>query len=84
MKKFFDYENDIRNYLSFYPKCNFLYIGIDGVPSVGKMIEQQDRRYKGYLISLINKELLLKHKNQLDNNPPPMYPILPSKGPLPP
>ena len=59
--------NDIRNYLSFYPKCNFLYIGIDGVPSVGKMIEQQDRRYKGYLISLINKQLLLKHKNQLDN-----------------
>jgi len=59
--------NDIRNYLSFYPKCNFLYIGIDGVPSVGKMIEQQDRRYKGYLMSLINKQVLLKHKTQLDN-----------------
>ena len=60
--------NDIRNYLSFYPKCNFLYIGIDGVPSVGKMIEQQDRRYKGYLMSLINKQVLLKHKTELDNN----------------
>ena len=59
--------NDIRNYLSYYPKCNFLYIGIDGVPSVGKMIEQQDRRYKGYLMSLINKQVLLKHKTQLDN-----------------
>ena len=60
--------NDIRHYLSFYPKCNFLYIGIDGVPSVGKMIEQQDRRYKGYLMSMINKQLLLKYKSQLDNN----------------
>jgi hypothetical protein len=58
---------DIRYYLSFYPNCKFLYIGIDGVPSVGKMIEQQDRRYKGYLMSLINKQVLLKHKNQLDN-----------------
>ena len=59
---------DIKYYLSFYPKCNFLYIGIDGVPSVGKMIEQQDRRYKGYLMSLINKQVLLKYKKQLDNN----------------
>jgi hypothetical protein len=58
---------DIRYYLSFYSKCNFLYIGIDGVPSVGKMIEQQDRRYKGYLMSLINKQVLLKHKTQLYN-----------------
>jgi 5'-3' exonuclease len=31
------------------------------------MIEQQDRRYKGYLMILINKQVLLKYKNQLDN-----------------
>jgi len=59
---------DIRNYLTFYPNCELLYIGIDGVPSVGKMVEQQDRRYKGYLMSLINKKLIEKHKNQLNNS----------------
>jgi 5'-3' exonuclease len=61
------FEN-IRNYLTFYPNCELLYIGIDGVPSVGKMVEQQDRRYKGYLMSLINKKLIEKHKNQLNNS----------------
>jgi hypothetical protein len=59
---------DIKDYLAFYPNCKFLYIGIDGIPSVGKMIEQQDRRYKGYLQGLINKKLIEKHKNSLDNN----------------
>lgn len=59
---------DIKNYLSFYPNCKFLYIAIDGVPSVGKMIEQQDRRYKGYIMSLINKKIKEKYKYLLDNN----------------
>jgi len=59
---------DIHNYLTFYPNCKLLYIGIDGVPSVGKMVEQQDRRYKGYLMSLINKKLIEKHKYQLNNS----------------
>ena len=60
--------DDIRNYLSFYPNCKLLYIGIDGVPSVGKMVEQQDRRYKGYLMSQINKKLKEKYKYQLNNS----------------
>ena len=60
--------DDIRKYLSFYSNCKLLYIGIDGVPSVGKMVEQQDRRYKGYLMSQINKKLKEKYKHQLNNS----------------
>jgi len=60
--------NNIKNYLSFYPNCKLLYIGIDGVPSVGKMVEQQDRRYKGYIMSKISKILMEKYKYLLDNN----------------
>ena len=60
--------DDIRNYLSFYPNCKLLYIGIDGVPSIGKMVEQQDRRYKGYLMSQINKKLKEKYKVELNNS----------------
>ena len=59
---------DIKNYLTFYPNCKLLYIGIDGVPSVGKMIEQQDRRYKGHLMSQINKVVKKKYEYQLNNN----------------
>jgi len=59
---------NINEYLSYYPNCKLLYIGIDGVPSVGKMIEQQDRRYKGYLMGLINKKLKEKYLHQLDNS----------------
>ena len=59
---------DIRYNLNFYPNCKFVYIGIDGVPSVGKMIEQQDRRYKGYLMSQINKLIKDKYKFELNNN----------------
>jgi len=64
-KKIFE---DIKNYLSYYPNCKFLYIAIDGIPSVGKMIEQQDRRYKGYIMGLINKKVKEKNKFQLNNN----------------
>jgi len=60
--------DDIKNYISFYPNCKLLYIGIDGVPSVGKMVEQQDRRYKGYIMSKFSKILMEKYKNILDNN----------------
>jgi 5'-3' exonuclease len=59
---------DIKYNLSFYPNCKFIYIGIDGVPSVGKMIEQQDRRYKGYMMSKISGLLKEKYKNDLNNS----------------
>ena len=60
--------SDIKKYLAFYPNCKLLYIGIDGVPSVGKMVEQQDRRYKGHIMSKISKILIEKYKYLLDNN----------------
>jgi len=59
---------DIKYNLSFYPNCKFVYFGIDGVPSVGKMIEQQDRRYKGYLMSKITNLVKEKYKFELNNN----------------
>jgi len=59
---------DIKYNLSFYPNCKFIYFGIDGVPSVGKMIEQQDRRYKGYLMSKITNLVKEKYKFELNNN----------------
>jgi 5'-3' exonuclease len=59
---------DIKYNLSFYPNCKFIYIGIDGVPSVGKMIEQQDRRYKGFMMSKISGLLKEKYKNDLNNS----------------
>jgi 5'-3' exonuclease len=58
---------DIKYNLSFYPNCKFIYIGIDGVPSVGKMIEQQDRRYKGYIMGFIHSLIKEKYKNELNN-----------------
>ena len=58
--------DDIKTYLSFYPACKFLYIAIDGVPSVGKMIEQQDRRYKGYIMGAIQNKLREKYYQQLN------------------
>jgi hypothetical protein len=60
--------NDIKYNLSFYPNCKLVYIGIDGVPSVGKMIEQQDRRYKGHILGRIEKLLREKYKFELNNN----------------
>jgi len=60
--------NDIKYNLSFYPNCKLVYIGIDGVPSVGKMIEQQDRRYKGHIMGRIEKLLREKYKFELNNN----------------
>lgn len=48
-------------------KLNVLYIAIDGVPSIAKMIEQKKRRFMGKLLSYIELELLEKYKHELIN-----------------
>mgnify|MGYP005644383355 FL=1 len=47
----------------FYEKIKLIYIGIDGVPSKSKMIEQKKRRYMGEFTSLFKKKIIEKNKN---------------------
>ena len=42
-----------------------IYIAIDGVPSIAKMIEQKKRRFMGKLTEIIEVELIEKYKQQL-------------------
>lgn len=54
-------------------KLDLLYIAIDGVPSMGKMIEQKKRRYMNTIINEYKKILKEKYKNELKKS------LLPNK-----
>jgi 5'-3' exonuclease len=49
-------------------KIKTIYIGIDGVPSKSKMLEQKRRRVMGEFLELMKLQIADKHKNLLDNN----------------
>jgi 5'-3' exonuclease len=49
-------------------KLDLLYIAIDGVPSMGKMIEQKKRRYMNTIINEYKKILKEKYKNELQKS----------------
>lgn len=42
-----------------------IYLAIDGVPTLGKIMEQRRRRYLGYVIQEIKKEIFKKYKKKL-------------------
>ena len=43
-----------------------LYIGIDGVPSKAKIVEQKERRYSSSVVNLLNNNILVeKHRKRL-------------------
>lgn len=50
-----------------------LYLGIDGVPGKGKLVEQRQRRYMGFIIENYKKKILAKYKNYLLDQPDYTY-----------
>lgn len=46
-------------------KIKVLYIAIDGVPGMAKIIEQKKRRYLGNLIGIMKKQIYQKHKKEI-------------------
>jgi len=48
-------------------KLQTIYIGIDGVPSKGKMIEQRHRRYLGSFSEKMEEKILKEHEGELKN-----------------
>lgn len=47
-------------------KLKLLYLGIDGVPSKAKIVEQKKRRFMGEFDKNVKKLILEKHKKELD------------------
>lgn len=42
-----------------------IFIAIDGVPTMGKLMEQRRRRYLGFVIEQMKKDIFKKHKNKI-------------------
>ena len=49
-------------------KLKLLYISIDGVPTMGKIIEQKKRRYNGYILTRLKKKIFQKYEKDLPKN----------------
>lgn len=43
-----------------------IFISMDGVPNMAKIVEQKKRRYMGYILNESKKEIYAKHKKNLD------------------
>lgn len=68
MQKIVEYLTNIfTNYVE-PTKLELIYIGIDGVPTKSKIIEQKKRRFMGGLMNKIKGKLFLKYENELKNN----------------
>jgi len=46
-------------------ELKFLFIAIDGVPHMGKVIEQRKRRYLGSVVSLLKKKIFDKYNDKI-------------------
>lgn len=58
-------ENILTNFID-NNKLEYLYIGIDGVPTKSKILEQKKRRYLGLFIQELKKKILDKYSQELD------------------
>lgn len=54
-------------------KIKNILIAIDGVPTMGKIIEQRRRRYLSYIIEKMKKELYEKYKKTIDKSRQKFY-----------
>lgn len=65
LEKTLDYViNMVTNFVN--PnKLELLYLGIDGVPSKGKLMEQKKRRYMGAVVMEMKKKIFQKHTDKL-------------------
>lgn len=59
--------NDILIYLNEKSLSN-IYISMDGIPIMGKIIEQKHRRYMGYIHGKLNNKIYDKYKGGLSSN----------------
>ena len=68
LDKTLDYiYNALSNYI--YPQdLEYLYIGIDGVPSKSKMLEQKKRRYIGAITFEIRNKIFKKYEEELKSD----------------
>ena len=48
-------------------KLKRLFIALDGVPQMSKIIEQKKRRYNGHIISKLKKKIFLSYHNLMSN-----------------
>jgi len=66
----------IEFYISTISKLQYVYISIDGVPSIGKIMEQRHRRYIGEIINYKNSKKILAFNfpNKLSEEYPYNYP----------
>lgn len=46
-------------------ELELIYIAIDGIPQMGKIIEQKKRRYNGYVISQLSKKIYEKYYDNM-------------------
>jgi hypothetical protein len=56
-------DNKAADYIS--EKLKQLYIALDGIPTMSKIIEQKKRRYSGYIIDEISKKIFDKNYDKV-------------------
>ena len=61
------YIKNIINYILDPLQLEYIYISFDGIPTMGKIIEQKKRKYMNYMISEFKNTLFEKKKEEFNN-----------------